>query len=63
VKDQGISRGKIEYILEVLKGVGSIPNDLQIHIEQERDENVLDHWFKLAIKANNLEEFRKQAKI
>jgi hypothetical protein len=63
VKDQGISRGKIEDILELLEVVGLIPNDLQVRIEQETDLSVLKNWLQLAAKANNIEEFRKKAGI
>lgn len=58
--EDGIARGKAEDIIELLEEYGSVPEDLKTTILQETDLSVLKKWFKLAIKANSTEEFRKQ---
>lgn len=58
--EDGIARGKAEDIIELLEEYGSVPEDLKTTILQETDLSVLKKWFKLAIKANSAEEFRKQ---
>lgn len=58
--EDGIARGKAESIIELLEESGNVPEDLKTTILQETDLSVLKKWFKLAIKANSTEEFRKQ---
>lgn len=58
--EDGIARGKAEDIIELLEEYGSVPEDLKTTILQETDLSVLKKWFKLAIKADSAEEFKKQ---
>ena len=57
---QGILRGKMESIIELLKDLGEIPEELQTKIMSEKDLEVINCWFKLAAKANSIEEFQEK---
>ncbi|MDO4474333.1 MAG: hypothetical protein Q4B75_06720, partial [Eubacteriales bacterium] len=57
---QGILRGKTESIIELLKDLGEIPEELQTKIMSEKDLEVINYWFKLAAKANSIEEFQEK---
>jgi hypothetical protein len=60
---EGKIDGKIEYILELLEGLGNIPIGLEFFIRQETDLNVLKRWHLIAARANSIEEFREKAGI
>ena len=55
---QGILRGKIESIIELLNDLGEIPEELQIRIMSEKDLQVLTKWHKAAAKSDSIEEFQ-----
>ncbi len=46
-----------ECILDYLEKLGVIPVDIQIQILQEKDQNLLRTWFKLATEAKSVEQF------
>ncbi len=53
----GKAEGKAEYILELLENLGTVPESLREVIVNEKDIETLDRWFKLATKAESIEEF------
>lgn len=55
------AEGKAEAILELLAELGEIPSALRQTILNEKDLNQLKIWLKLAAKAENLNEFKKNA--
>ncbi len=56
---EGKAEGKAEYILALLKEKGTISKELRERISSEVDVNVLDSWFKLAIKSTSIEKFQE----
>lgn len=60
-KAEGKAEGKAEAILELLAELGEIPSTLRQTILNEKDLNQLKIWLKLAAKAENLNEFKKNA--
>ena len=62
-REDGKIEGKIEYILELLEYIGTVPDDLKQVIEAETNSNTLRTWHKLAAKAESIEEFREKAGI
>ena len=54
---EGKLEGKIESILELLEELGEIPEELRSRIMGEKDLETLKKWFKLAAKADSMEEF------
>ena len=46
-----------ECILDYLEKLGVVPVDIQIQILQEKDQNLLRTWFKLANEAKSVEQF------
>lgn len=57
-RDRGKIEGKIEDILYFLKEKGPIPAELEKHIKEQNDENILRKWLKLAGSVGSIEEFR-----
>ena len=56
----GKAEGKAEAILELLKELGAVPEDIVRTIMNERDPVVLSRWLKLASKVNSVREFVNQ---
>ncbi|MDE6016720.1 MAG: hypothetical protein K2H41_13705, partial [Acetatifactor sp.] len=54
---EGITRGKIDSILDILGDLGDIPSSLKEQITTQEDETILRAWVKLAAKAESIEEF------
>ena len=54
---KGLQQGKIEYIIDLLTELGPIPEELSIKINKEKNLNTLKKWFKLAVKADSIEDF------
>lgn len=57
-KAEGKAEGKAEDVLELLEGLGSVPEDLREVIMQEKNLDVLKKWLRLAAKSVSVEEFR-----
>ncbi|MDE7254015.1 MAG: hypothetical protein K2O32_13890, partial [Acetatifactor sp.] len=55
--DEGINKGKIDSILDLLGDLGDIPSSLKERITAQEDETILRAWLKLAAKAESIEEF------
>ena len=49
--------GKAESIIELLKELGPVPEELRKKIMKERDAETLKGWLKLAAKAASVEDF------
>lgn len=57
---EGMAEGKAEVILELLDEIGDIPEEIRSRVMSERDLSTLGKWFKLAVKAESLEQFQKE---
>jgi len=58
--EQGLIRGKIEAILELLEDLGPIPDELKHQIQEQKDLEVLKRWHKAAAKSDSIEAFIQQ---
>lgn len=54
---QGELRAKTESLIEVLECLGTIPEILYRKIEAERDLETIKKWFKIALRAESVEQF------
>ena len=54
---EGKAEGKAEDILDLLEELGKISEELRNKIKGEKDLETLKKWFKLAAKADSMEEF------
>lgn len=54
---EGKIEGKTESILDFLQDLGSVPEELQEKILNEKDLSILQIWLKLAAKAVSIEDF------
>lgn len=52
-------QASIEHILELLKDLGDISDEVRKKIYDEKDLEVLSKWFKLAAKSDTMEQFIK----
>ncbi|MGN0356037.1 MAG: hypothetical protein ACI4EI_13325 [Muricoprocola sp.] len=59
-KADGKADGKAECILEVLKELGQISEELSAKISNEKNIDVLTRWFKAALKSDSIEEFQSK---
>ena len=65
---QGEDRGLVKKARSLLQEVirtrlqDPVPEDLFLAIEGSNDLNILDQWFKLALRVTNLGELRKAMK-
>lgn len=57
IKAEAKAEGKAEDIIELLLDYGSIPNEILLRINEEKNLDVLSRWLKLASRSNSLEEF------
>ena len=55
--EQGIGRGKVDDILELLTELGPIPDRLRKRIASQSNCDILTKWLKLAAKSESIEEF------
>lgn len=60
---QGEAKGRIETILDFLKDLGTIPEDLHKMIINQTDSTILKQWVRLAAKVDSIEEFQNQISI
>lgn len=54
------AEGKAEDVLELIEGLGPVPEDLREVIMQEKNLDVLKKWLRLAAKSASVEEFRNR---
>ena len=57
IREEGRAEGRAEAILELLKGVGCVSEELERRIREQKDMEILRKWNKLAAKAGDVEEF------
>lgn len=59
-RSEGKAEGKAEFILSLLSDLDDIPESLKEKILREKNLETLDKWFKIAIKAETIEDFLSQ---
>ena len=59
-KAEGITKGWMEAILELLEDLGEIPEKIKEKIFGEKDMTVLKRWHKAAARAVTIKEFQDQ---
>ena len=59
-KAEGRAEGRAGLVLDLLKRIGQISDELFQRIMQERDTEVLCNWATLAVGANSVAEFEKK---
>lgn len=57
---EGRTEGHAESILLLLRGIGSVSEELHAKIMKEKDLNTLRNWLKLAAKADSIEQFMRE---
>lgn len=57
VRDLGKAEGKAEDILQLLRDLGDVSEELSEKIMSEKDLDTLSRWLKMAAKAENIEQF------
>lgn len=61
---EGEKRGIAKSLLSLLEvKFDSVPGELREKISSTQDFDILDSWFKIAAKAESMEEFRKKISI
>ena len=64
IYSEGIEKGRAEGlstgILDLLSGLGPVPNLLRERVLMQTDEIVLRNWLQIASRANSIEEFCAQ---
>lgn len=53
------AEAKTENVLELLETLGSIPEELYEKIKNERDLEVVNGYFRLALRVESVEQFMK----
>lgn len=56
-KLEGKLDGRTEDILDLLSGVGTVPDELRQTIKRQRDRETLKNWLRLAARAESIEAF------
>lgn len=59
-RKEGKIEERIETIMELLADLGPLPEALKERLENETDMSRLKAWFKLAAKAESIEQFEKE---
>lgn len=58
-KEEGKIEGKAESILELLEGLGPVPDDLRKTVMEEKNMDVLGRWLRQAARAKSIRQFRE----
>lgn len=58
-KEEGKAEGKAEDILQLLRELGSVPQDMETRIRNEKDLNTLSGWLGTAARAESMGQFRE----
>lgn len=64
--EEGLEKGRItltETILDFLKEMGTVPEDIYTMIINQKDSDVLKQWIKLAARVSSIEDFKKQISL
>ena len=56
-REAGRLEERCQVIIELLEGLGEVPENLLTKIQQEKNLNTLKYWCKLAAKCNVIDEF------
>ena len=56
-RTEGLTKGRIESILELLEDFDQVPAELTAFISNEKNSDTLQSWLKKASRAGSLEEF------
>ena len=56
---EGMAQERVAAILEVLAGLGDIPDDIREHLADVKDLDTLKFYFRQALSARSMDEFRK----
>lgn len=59
-RKEGRVEDRIESITELLESLGMIPEALKERIESEKNLNTLKAWYKIAIKAESIDQFMQE---
>ena len=59
---EGITQGTANSLIEVLAKFGEVPDDILQKVQSQKNLEILQDWFKKAIKAESLEEWVKSIK-
>lgn len=61
IRDEGRAEGKAEAVMALLEEIGLVSEDLEERLREQKDQDILRKWLKLAARANSVEEFERQA--
>ena len=56
---EGMTQERVAAILEVLAGLGEVPDDIREHLADVKDLDTLKFYFRQALSARSMDEFRK----
>ena len=56
---EGMTQERVAAILEVLAGLGEVPDDIREHLADVKDLDTLKFYFTQALAARSMDEFRK----
>lgn len=61
--EDGMIKGRVESIIELLEELGTVPCGLKELIGQQKDLETLKKWHKLASKSESIEAFEKNMNL
>lgn len=61
--EKGRAEGRAEAVLDLLKALGTVAEDLQKLILSQHETKVLQSWLHMAAKSASIEEFRQKANL
>ncbi len=56
---EGMAQERVAAILEVLAGLGDVPDDIREHLADVKDLDTLKFYFRQALSARSMDEFRR----
>lgn len=62
-REEGVSSSRKEYILNVLKRIGTVPKEVEEVLERQDDLPVLDKLFEAALSAKTIDDFIHEMKV
>lgn len=54
---EGKAEGKAEDIMDLLEDIGSVPEELEKRLQEQKDVDILRKWLKLAAHSESIDEF------
>ena len=58
-RELGMAQERVAAILEILAGLGEVPDDIREHLADVKDLDTLKFYFTQALAARSMDEFRK----